>query len=249
MATTRLLRRLRSLFGIRAAHVSIRPRMPWHWRMLSLALVLAVALALAGWIYNAGRRFAGFDSSESDALITEQKARIASLEADLAQFRSVANTSDSSIRIEKIAQEQLSSQVKTLESENLRLKEELATFESLAQGGMDDGGVHVSGLSVDKADAPGSYRYRLLVAQQAGKKDREFRGSYQLSVNFQQQGNSAMINLPAAGATDAGKYQISFQHFRRIEGSFSVPAGARLLSVEVKLMQDGAVKATQRIQL
>jgi len=241
-----LKRRLRNLFGIRAPRVAIRTYVPWQWRVLSVLMLLGMFLAFAIWVYDAGRRFAGFDSSESEHHQIELREKVAALESELSQVRNIANVSDSNLRIERAAQEQLSKQVKALEAENLRLREDLAIFESMAKEGLSDTGPSISRLSVSPGDG-GSYHFRLLVARQAGKKDRDFHGSYQLVLNIQRQGSNAMMTLPKA--EEADRYQLVFRHFRRVEGNFSIPADARLVAVEARLIQNGVIKARQRVQL
>jgi hypothetical protein len=56
-----------------------------------------------------------------------------------------------------------------------------------------------------------------------------------------------MIILPSANDPNRQRYNISFKHFQRVDGIFQVPAGARITSVELRLMQDGAMRATQTI--
>ena len=58
-----------------------------------------------------------------------------------------------------------------------------------------------------------------------------------------------MMQFPAAGDPSAGQYQVNFRHFRRLEGMFKVAAEARVLRVEARLVQDGAVKASQSLVL
>ena len=56
--------KLRQRFGIAAPRVAVHSQIPWYWRWLGLSLMLALSAASAAWIYDAGRRFAGFDRSE-----------------------------------------------------------------------------------------------------------------------------------------------------------------------------------------
>jgi len=55
--------------------------------------------------------------------------------------------------------------------------------------------------------------------------------------------------LPSAGASAARDYDLKFKHFRRVEGTFKTPAGARVKSVEVRLLQDGVLKASKTAAL
>ena len=242
------LRRLRGRFGISAPRVAVRTHLPWYWRALSVVVLSGASLALAGWIYDAGQRFAGFHQGASEHEIAGMRERIAQLESSLESARTVANASESRLRIESTSQEQLSLQIRTLAEENTRLKSDLAIFESLAGGPAVDSGLAISRVQI-LAAGEGQYRYRLLLAQTGDRKDKDFNGSIQLIATVQRGKETAMIQFPAAGELAASQYQVSFRYFRRVEGLFKVAAEARVLRVEARLIQDGAVKASQSVVL
>lgn len=242
------LRRLRSRFGISAPRVAVRTHLPWYWRALAVVVLSGVSLALAGWIYDAGRRFAGFHQGVSEHEISAMRERIVQLESELESARKVANSSESRLRIESTSQEQLSVQIKTLEEENTRLKSDLATFESLAGGQDGNSGLAISRLQILPAGG-GQYRYRMLLAQTGNKKDKEFSGRIQLIATVQRGKETVMMQFPIAGDPAASEYQVTFRHFRRLEGTVKVASEARILRVEARLIQDGTVKASQSVAL
>ncbi|HEX8987447.1 MAG TPA: DUF6776 family protein [Rhodocyclaceae bacterium] len=240
------LRRLRGRFGITAPRVTVRTHVPWYWRAAAVALTGGVAIALAGWMYDAGRRIAGFDSSETAQEIANLTEKVASLEAEVAKLRSANDASESSLQIERTAQQQLTAQVQVLEAENNRLKEENAVFERLAQGGNKDGAVTLNRLRVFPEGAPGRYRYQFLASQNIDQRGREFRGSVQVVVTLPNEGNG-IITLPRPNDPEAGRFAVTFKNFRSIDGYFVIPGGAKPKSVEIRLMQDGAVRAAQTV--
>jgi hypothetical protein len=242
------LRRLRGRFGISAPRVAVRTHLPWHWRALSVVVLSGVSLALAGWIYSAGQSLAGFHQGASETEIAGMKERIAQLESELERTRKVANVSESRLRIESTSQEQLAVQLKTLEEENTRLKSDLATFESLAGEQVGESGLAISRLQILPGSG-GQYRYRLLLAQTGTKKDKEFKGMLQLMATVQRGKETAIMQFPAVGDPAASAYQVNFRYFRRLEGTFKVAADARVERVEVRLIQDGVVKASQSVAL
>ena len=243
------LRRMRSRFGISARRVAIRTHVPWYWRALSIVVLSGVSLALAGWIYDAGQRFAGFHQTASDDEIAEMRVRIASIETELDAARKVANASESRLRIESTSQERLSAQIKALEDENASLKADVAMFENLAGGQGGDAGLAISRLQVVPVGSGGQYRYRLLLAQTSEKKDKEFKGTIQLIATTQRGNETALVQFPAAGDPDPSQFQVSFRYFRRMEGVFKVVEGVQVRRIEARLLQDGLVKASQAIIL
>ncbi|MFZ5510675.1 MAG: DUF6776 family protein [Pseudomonadota bacterium] len=234
-----------------APRAVVRAHVPWYWRVLGAIVVLSVSLAGAGWMYDAGRRIAGFERSETEQEMRGLRERVAELEQEVAQLRAVANSSESNLQIERAAQQQLARQLAGLQEENGRLKEELAFFESLAAGeGKDAQGPTINRLQVIKDSIPQQYRYRLLAAMPGGKKgEREFRGKLQLVVHLQREGKSVMMVLPAADEPNPERFSIHFKHFQRVDGIFRVPPGAQVTTVEVRLLQDGATRATQSVTL
>lgn len=243
------LRRLRGRFGISAPRVMVRTHVPWYWRVLGFVFTGAIALALAGWVYDAGRRIAGFDRSESAQEIGSLRERVVSLEAEAERLRAANNANESSLQIERTAQQQLTAQVSALEAENNRLKEENAVFERLAQGGGKDGAIAINRLRVFADGGSGRYRYQFLVAQNGEQRGREFKGSVQVAVTLQPGGPGGMIVLPRPDDSDSDRYAVVFKYFRRIDGVFTLPNGVKPKSIEIRLLQDGAVRAAQTVNL
>lgn len=245
------LKRLRQRFGISAPRVAIRTHLAWYWRALITVVVLSLSLALAAWIYDAGRRFAGFDSNESAKEIQSLRNYVMELDAELTKLRGVAGSGESRLQIEKAALRQLSSQVKLLELENAALKQDLAFFQELMPSvEMGDGpGLKVNHLRVEPAGLPGEYRYQMLVVNNAGRQAKEIRGALQLVLKMQLNGKDAMITIPSETEQNPQRFRFEIKHFQRLEGVFSVPQGAVVKNVEVRLLQDGAVRAKQSLAL
>lgn len=244
------LRRLRGRFGISAPKVAVRTHVPWYWRALAAVVILGFALALAGWVYDAGRRFAGFERSVSEGEISALRETNAELEAEVARLRGIANASESNLQIDRAALDRLTVQVKHLEVENNLLKESLAEVENLAKGTGKAGSVSLGRLRIEPEGVPGRYRYRLLVSRRGDDVRQDFKGVLQFHVTLQPvDGQSVIIVLPRSDDPEAGKFAVSFRSFRSLEGGFQIPADARIKRVEVRLIQDGAVMASQAVSL
>jgi hypothetical protein len=52
-----------------------------------------------------------------------------------------------------------------------------------------------------------------------------------------------MITFPKADASD--KYKLGFRHYQRVDGVLAVPDGATVKSVQVKILEKGAVRTQQ----
>src|SRR5436853_5628246 len=195
--------KLRQRFGIAAPRVAIRSHIPWYWRWVGVAMLIGVSAASAAWIYDAGRRFAGFDRTEAESELSQLKSELDIARMELERLRAVANAADSRVSIERTAQQNLAQQIRSLEQDNARLKEELATFESmLSSEARTAQALSVYRFKVEPDLLPGEYRYRLLLLTPSTRKDREFHGRLELVVNLTEGGRSAIMSFPEPA--DAG---------------------------------------------
>jgi hypothetical protein len=241
---------LRARFGIAAPRVTVRAPIPWYWQALLAVLVLTSAFALAEWIYDAGRRFAGFDLETSETELQALREQVNTLEEQVARLRSFANTSESNQQIDRTTVDKLTEQVRVLEAEKAELKENLAVFENLAAGGGGNPGLNLGRLRIEPDATPGQYRYRILASIYGVGAKQEFKGNLQLLVTVEDaEGHRAIIVLPRPDDHDTASFAVSFRAFRSLEGKFQIPAGMTIKRVEAKLLRDGAILASQSTSL
>ncbi|MBS1198411.1 MAG: hypothetical protein H6R18_2196 [Proteobacteria bacterium] len=234
----RFRQRFRQRFGITAPRVTVRTHYGWHWYIAGgFALLLLVVLG-AWWLAQHDEavqmrsELAGLRQSLGDA------------QAELDKLRSTAGTEQSVVRIERSTQQQLAARLKAMEQENSALKEDVALFEKLVPATGAESVLRVERLSVISSAEPGRYRYRLLVAFQPSKEEREFRGRLQLIVTAVQAGKEIHLQLPQAKDPPAD-YLVEMRHFLRKEGNIALPVGAKIKSVEARILQGGNLKAKQ----
>jgi hypothetical protein len=237
-----LWKRMQLRFGISAPKMTVRTHLAWYWRWLGTMVMIAVSLALAAWMYDAGRRFAGFDRTELELEVSKLKDSLSDVRSEAARLRSIATASESRLKIEQAAQQQLAGQVKALEDENNRLREDLAFFDTLIPAERRGDKVSILGFKVDRDVLPGEYRYRLLVLQ-GGKRDRPFAGSLQLIIEVQRDGRNDMILMPNPADAGSAAFKLSFKYFHRVEGTFRVPAEVKVRAVQVRVMESGSGEA------
>ncbi|HEU4645010.1 MAG TPA: DUF6776 family protein [Burkholderiales bacterium] len=229
----------RRRFGITAPRVSVRSEVAWYLRWVGLILVLACSAALAAWMYDAGRRFAGFDRSEVTQELATAMRELESTRGELDRLRAVANAADSRLSIERTAQSKLAQQVRGLEQETARLREELAIFESmLSAESRAASPLSINRFKVVPDVLPGEYRYRLLLLLAPGsRRDRDFQGRLELVVSLTEGGNNAMMTFPGPGDPSAAAFRLTFRHFHRVEGIFRVDPKARVESVQIRVYE------------
>ncbi|MFL6571715.1 MAG: DUF6776 family protein [Burkholderiales bacterium] len=230
---------LRRRFGIARSRVEIHSTLPWYWRWLGIAALLGISAVSAGWIYDAGGRFAGFDRSEVQVELSRVTRELDTARSELERLRAVANAADSRLSIERTAQQKLAQQIRTLEQDNARLREELGTFETMVTSEARTGSAPAIYRFQVVADVlPGEYRYRLLLVTPSSRRERDFNGRLELVVNLTEEGRNAMMSFPEQA--DAAAFRLAFKYYRRVEGTFRVSPKAKVESVQVRIYETGS---------
>jgi len=236
--------------SVSSPQVTIRSRLSWPLRLI-LAFVFATVAAAAGIaIYEFGRDISGPDRRELLAEVDRLNTELREVGAERDRNAAQAMAFESELKVQKAAQEQLLQQVSGLEAEQTRLQADLAFFESLLPAGKGDKGVVIRSFRVQPDAETSQIRYRLLV-QQSGKPDKDFVGSIQLRVNFTQnsRGFTLQVPDPSASPEAAQGLQLSFRHYQRVEGGFTLPAGAIARSVQVRILAGGETQLQQTFNL
>ena len=233
--------KLRQRFGIAAPRVAVTSHVPWYWRWVGVAVLVGLSAASAAWIYDAGRRYAGFDSDEVQQELGVVRRELETARAELGSLRAVANAADSRLAIERTTQQKLAQQIRTLEQENARIREELATFESMLQSDLRNANVlSIYRFKVEPDVLPGEYRYRLLLVTPSARRERDFSGRMELVVSLTEGGQNAMMSFPEPGDAGAAAFKLAFKYFRRVEGTFRVSPKAKVESVQVRVYETGS---------
>jgi len=232
------LRLLRRRLTVSAPRVAVRSAMPWPLRWLVAAVVLGFSGALALWAFDFGKEIAGLDRGAKQEL-AELRAEARSLRAELERVRAVADTAESMLTAEKVAQEQLTLQLRQLESDNQTLRSDLGFFERLLPA--SGGNLAIRGVQVERV-APGQIRWQALMIQ-ATKNAPDFRGT--LEITFSGTLDGKPWSMPHA----ARPQPVVIKGYLRQEGVLDVPPAAVVKSATARILQNGAVRTIQTVSL
>lgn len=249
--------------SISAPKMTIRSHLPWHVKVLMAAAGVAAVAAIAYFVVNLNQNQVGghFGTDSEHDQVATLSEQVKQVTAERDRYSSTADSAESQLNIQRAAQNQLSDQIKSLENENAKLKEDLAFFEKLLPNNIGAQGITIQRLQVEQA-AAGQLRYRLL-AMQGQNGAHEFAGNLQFLVTVMQQGQSRVIAFPDNGNTaaanaggngggaDAARFRLSFKYYQRLEGNLVVPmpAGAVIKSVQARVLEKGQVRAQQVVNL
>lgn len=244
------IRALQRKFGISAPRVAIRAHIAWYWRWLGYIALGALVVGVGWTTYDYGMEFAGFRQSESARALARMKDEIEKRDVQIAELHSKVTAAERQMQIERATYGDLERQVKSLTEESASLREDLAFFQSLMVAGGKEGAISVNRFRVMPEALPGEYRYRLLLVQ-AGQRVKEFQGTLQFVLNLEQGDRKFALTLPAEGDKNTKEYQVNFKFFHRVEGTFKVPPGAVVKSLQLRVFENGSVapKLTQSVSV
>lgn len=249
------LRRLQRRFGISARRVAVRATLPWYWRWLGiLVLIVGAAAAAAGaaWVYYAERSGPRFDARQLEQALEQARAELGATQAELGKAKSIANAAGSRIAIERTAEQKLAEQVRGLERENGRMREDMAIFEKmLSTDWRTAPPLSIYRFKVEPDLLPGEYRYQVLLLASAAGGDRDFTGRLELVVSLTANGKSAIMVFPKQGDAGGSAFRLGFKRFHRVEGAFRVNPSSKVESVQVRVYETGInqPRAVQSVNL
>jgi len=230
--------------SVSAPRVAVRTQLPWALRAGVLLVAVLIAAAGLAAVYRYARDVGQPDHGTILAELEDARSQLQRLTVDRDRFAAAAVQIENQLRVERATREGIAVQMKTLEEDNARLRADLAFFESLLPAPAAARGVVIRSFQLQPDIDEATLRYRLLV-QQSGRPDRDFVGTVVLKVSLQQDGRSTVLQLPDAAHPAAGPAPLSFRHYQRVEGSFSVPLGAVVRSVQVTISSGGETRAQQ----
>jgi chorismate mutase len=232
-------RLIRRRLSISAPTMAVRSHLPWPLRWLMLGFSASLGL----WAFEFGRDVAGLkhEGGESRQVLEQVRQQLEEARHDRDAAQAVSNSADSLLKAERVTQQRLAEQVKALEAENLALKDDLGFFERLLPAAGD--GLSVRGLQVDASGA-GQLRFQLLVMQQGGRTQPEFKGKVELLLSGLREGK------PWVDTAAAFQQPLVFKQYRRVDGLLTVPANVVVKQVQVRVVEDGGMlKANQVLKL
>jgi hypothetical protein len=231
--------------SVKGPRVAVKAHLPWPLRIMATIIVLALAGAGGLALYEHGRTIGGPDLAQLSTELEKSRSLLREAQSERTRNASAAAQAENQLKVERAAQEQLEAQLKLMENDNARLREDLAFFESLLPMPAASKGVVIRSFRVqpDSEAEPNTMRYRLLV-QQSGKPERDFVGTVSLKVSLQQGGRPWVLQIPDPRSPESAT-ALSFRHYQRVEGTFTLPAGAVIRSVQVTIEANGQAQAQQ----
>ncbi len=227
--------------------MTVTTAMPWTARIVFGVVLLGLGALLGSLAYDHGRSLVGMPERPSPAELDSAVRQLSELRIERDRLATSANAAESQLNIERAAQKELLTQIKLLETENARIKEDLAFFESLLPVDPRGTGIAIRGIAAE-VTAPAQLQYRLLVMQ-GGKRATNFEGTLRLTVTVVQNGRTVTLTFPEGKSSEINNFKLGFRHYQRLEGILSLPPGATPRSFQATVLEKGQVRAQQTLNL
>jgi len=232
-------RLLRRRLSISAPRMIVRRHMPWPLRWVVVALSLGFSAAIALWAFEFGKDIAGLDRQSKEEL-AQLRVEVARLRNERDKAQAIANTAESLMRAETVAQDRLAQQLRRIEAENMALKADLGFFQRLLPAATSPG-LTVRAMQAT-LEAPGKTRYQLLLMQN-GNVTAEFAGLYEIVLSGTLEGRAWSFS-PTGGAR-----ALQLRQYVRLDGVIEHPQQAVVKAVQVRVTDArGNLVATQTIK-
>jgi hypothetical protein len=233
---------LRRRLSITAPRMTVRSHLPWPLRWAVAAVVLGFSAAICLWAFEFGKGIAGLDRDAKEELV-RLRDEVSQLRGEREKAQSIANTAESLLKTERVAQERLAAQLRQVEADNMSLKGDLGFFERLLPAaGAQAEGLQVRGFQVEQ-EVPGRLRYQLLVML-AGRNAAPYAGNYDVTLVGTLDGKPWTLAMPG------GAKPLQVKQYARVEGHVEHPAQAVVKTVQVRLTDNnGVVRATQSARM
>jgi uncharacterized membrane-anchored protein YhcB (DUF1043 family) len=226
--------------------MAVRSALPWPLRWAVVAIVFGFCAAIGLWAFEFGKNIAGLDKGTKEELqqarskLDDLRAEVVTLTAARDKAQSIANTVDTLMTSEKVAQARLLTQSKQLEADNQRLRDDLGFFEKLIPTASAES-IAIRGLQADVRNGR-EIKWQVLVIQSL-KNASEFSGKLELSFSGVLNGKPWVATMPG------GAQAFKLKQYGRVEGVFELPPQVVIKGVTAKVMDGSIVKAVQSIQL
>ena len=242
-------RRVRQTFGISAPRMAVRTHLSWRWKAPALIALLLIPAGMWWWGFDFGQFLSGFNRGAVEQRQEKLEAEAATASQENAKLRARAAELESDLNVTRGAQATLSKQALDLQNENSQMKEELAFLRTLFSESGKPGAFAIQRLAAER-ERDGLYHFSMLVVR-GGKPTDDFTGQLSLSANLLMAGHASTLMLPDDQPETAPALKLQFKYYQRIEGSFRVPPGAQVKSLQARVLEAGqtAPKATRSLNL
>ncbi|MCB5191047.1 hypothetical protein LG198_09940 [Methylobacillus arboreus] len=216
----RLSRRFKRHFNKPTKRVAIKSHRAWYWQVLAALILVSMGYALAYWHFTVGGKLSPPFVSKPELTDQELLAKVVFAERQL--------------QVQQAAQENLARELASVQEESIKLKENVAFYQSILEENSGGDRVRMNQVKLEKGKSPAEYDYHLVLSQQ-GAHSKSVQGDVKFALHgSNQEGQEFIIPLKVEQA------KVNFRYYQRLSGSFSLPQDVVVEAIEVSFLESGA---------
>ncbi|CAB3875168.1 hypothetical protein LMG26858_02934 [Achromobacter anxifer] len=169
------------------------------------------------------------------------------------------DTADGELVIERAARQELETQLRAVQAEVGRVRDQLAFYEQLLPPG-PEGSVDIRGVEIDRSG--GGLRYKVLLMRSGRNGGAPFNGALRFQATGVLKGETVKVDLaPMQVKAESGSVAIpgdavptsplalQFDQYQRSQGILALPEGFVPESVTVSVLEGDTVRASRSVKL
>jgi hypothetical protein len=191
------------------------------------------------------------DSAQQDSLLRHrieiQEQQIAELQEERSQLRQKVAELERRNQIDEEAVNRAREELKSFQTERLKLEEEVAFLRGIMTSGAGKQGLRIHDLRLDRLNSEGLFRFRFTVSN-VQKNSGVTRGRIWVTLEGNQDGKVSSLPLEAVTAEKVESLKMRFRYFQEVDGQIQLPRGFQpiAVSVEVRPVDSGQKSVEQR---
>ena len=220
------------------SRLTVKSHRPVQWTIS--IIILSMLLALITWIILDRSLWAViFDQKK----INEDYNRITrvnrELEDENSRLQEVVLMMEHTAGLDKETASLLQKDIQTLQDEIYQLKRELKFYQGIMNATGESTGLNIQGIHIQPLGQENSYRLKLVLTHVAKSSIKVAAGTMQVSIEGDQGGNSAQLDLNDVSLDETLDLSFNFRNFKRIECDIQLPVDFNPRRVFVLLMPKG----------
>jgi hypothetical protein len=219
-----------------------RPRIyqpsPWWVGLLKLVVAVGLMGVLSWYAFDYGRARAGFDRVAAKQELRQVDAERARLEETNADLRQRVALLERTGQVEQQTSLEAKDQLRMLQEDITRLKEELAFYQTLVTPGEAQSGIRLQSLKIRASGDGGAYSYKLVLSKVL-KSGQVVEGVVRLAVEGGQGGKPKSLPLETISPEGIAEHKFKFKYFQNFEGTLKLPDDFEPASVRVEAIPKG----------
>lgn len=197
--------------------------------------VLAIILLVTGWYaFDYGRVRGGFDSVEAGREQSSLYAEVENLREERNSLLQRVAVLERSSQVDQAAAMELQRQIKVLQDEKLELRESLAFFRDIVEGGEAVPSLRIRDFSIEELPKPGEFEIEFTIFQLV-QSFGTATGDIEIQVSGVLDGEGKVLGLPALTGKKSKMRKMNFKHFQDVKQQIVLPSGFVPDAVEVRL--------------